>query len=66
MKIVFESLPSAYKQCINEDSYLEMVARCAYFKSEEKGFTGGCGLQDWLEAEQEVSTNCFYWLKGMS
>ena len=66
MKIVYESLHSDYQQCINENSFLEMIARCAYFKSEKKGFMGEHELQNWLEAEQEVSKNCFYWLQGMS
>jgi hypothetical protein len=63
MKIEYESLHRAYKNCITEDGFRDMVAKSAYFKSEKKGFTAGCELQNWLEAEEEVSKQCFYWFQ---
>jgi hypothetical protein len=32
-----------------------MVAEAAYFHAERRGFQGGCPLEDWLEAEREIS-----------
>lgn len=31
------------------------IAEMAYFKAESRGFTPGQELNDWLEAEQELS-----------
>ena len=33
----------------------EMVAREAYLRAEQRGFTGGDPVQDWLEAEKKVN-----------
>jgi hypothetical protein len=56
-----------YRQysCIDERSFQEMVALCAYFKYVSRGFTPGYALQDWLEAEQEVGKRCFYWTQDV-
>lgn len=32
-----------------------LIAQAAYFRAERRGFQGGCPVQDWLEAEHEVS-----------
>ena len=32
----------------------EMIAQLAYLKAERRGFTNGCPVQDWLEAEKEI------------
>ncbi|MFO1350519.1 MAG: DUF2934 domain-containing protein [Gammaproteobacteria bacterium] len=32
-----------------------MIAQAAYFKAERRGFSPGQELQDWIEAEQEIS-----------
>lgn len=32
----------------------EMIAQLAYLKAEKRGFTNGCPVQDWLEAEKEI------------
>lgn len=63
MKIGFESLQNSYKRCIDERRFYEMVAECAYFKAEKRGFAEGLVLQDWLEAEEEVGRRCFYWFQ---
>lgn len=52
-----------YKPCIDESGFREMVAVCAYFKAEKRGFVPGLELQDWLEAEQETKRRCFYWFE---
>jgi hypothetical protein len=37
----------------NEDQ----IAEIAYYKAENRGFSPGYALNDWLEAEQEFSLN---------
>lgn len=32
-----------------------MIAEAAYFRAERRGFQGGCPVDDWLEAEHEIS-----------
>jgi Protein of unknown function (DUF2934) len=36
----------------------DKIAEIAYYKSESSGFTPGHELNDWLEAEQELSLSC--------
>lgn len=59
----YEPLYYNYRRYINEDVFWEMVATCAYFKSEKREFINGYELQDWLEAEREISKQCSYWLQ---
>jgi hypothetical protein len=33
----------------------EMIAIAAYYKAEKRGFMPGFEMQDWLEAEKEIS-----------
>jgi hypothetical protein len=33
-----------------------MIAEAAYYRAQQRGFRGGDPLQDWIEAEAEVST----------
>jgi len=33
----------------------EMIAEAAYYKAEKRSFTEGSDLQDWLEAERDIS-----------
>jgi hypothetical protein len=33
----------------------EMIATAAYFRAEQRGFTGGTELDDWLAAEAEIN-----------
>ncbi len=42
-----ESLPS--------DQRYPLIAEAAYFRAERRGFQGGCPIEDWLEAEREIS-----------
>lgn len=32
----------------------EMIAEAAYYRALARGFSPGCELQDWLQAEQEI------------
>ena len=36
-------------------SFESMVAEAAYYKSEQRGFAPGFEMDDWLEAERELS-----------
>lgn len=33
----------------------QMIAEAAYFRAEQRGFQGGDPVQDWVEAEKEIS-----------
>jgi hypothetical protein len=46
---------------MDPDKFRLMVEERAYFKAERRGFTEGHDLDDWLEAEQEISNQCRYW-----
>ncbi|PWU19236.1 MAG: hypothetical protein C5B48_13820 [Candidatus Rokuibacteriota bacterium] len=34
----------------------QMIAEAAYYRAQQRGFSGGDPVQDWLEAEAEVAT----------
>lgn len=40
---------------IDPGAFQKMVAECAYLKAEARNFASGYEMEDWLEAEQEVS-----------
>ncbi len=46
---------------IDPDKFREMVTELAYLIAEKRGFVAGHELEDWLEAEQEVSNQCHNW-----
>jgi hypothetical protein len=46
---------------IDLDEFREMVAKNAYYRAEKRGFEDGFELEDWLEAEQEISSQRRYW-----
>ena len=46
---------------IDPDKFHEMVAERAYLKAEKRGFAAGYEMEDWLEAEQQVSNQCHNW-----
>jgi hypothetical protein len=46
---------------MDPDKFRLMVEERAYFKAERRGFASGHELEDWLEAEQEISNQCRYW-----
>ena len=46
---------------VDPDKFREMVAERACSKAEKRGFASGNEMEDWIEAEWEVSNQCFYW-----
>ncbi len=40
---------------ISAEERQNLIARAAYFRAEKRGFSPGCELQDWVEAETEVT-----------
>ncbi|MDD5265954.1 MAG: DUF2934 domain-containing protein [Methylococcales bacterium] len=43
------------------DEFREMVAKNAYYRAEKRGFKDGFDLEDWFEAEREISEQRRYW-----
>lgn len=43
---------------IDPDKFREIVAERAYCKAEKRGFAADHEMEDWLEAELEVSNQC--------
>jgi hypothetical protein len=64
MKAEYNSIPFAYTGEIDPDEFLEMVAERAYCKAEKRGFEPNHEMDDWLEAEREISNQCRYWSLG--
>ncbi len=50
-------------QGIGADKLRRMIAERAYFKAEKRGFATGHEIDDWLEAEQELNKQYFYWFQ---
>lgn len=63
MNIDCESLNNPKHHYLDEAGFRALVAECAYFMSEQRGFVEGHALEDWLAAEKEVSKRCHYWLQ---
>lgn len=40
---------------ISREERLRMIEQAAYFRAEQRGFSGGDEMQDWLDAEAEVN-----------
>ena len=55
MKTEDQSLYDIDNREIDVDEFQELVAKNAYYRAEKRGFEDGYELEDWLEAEQEVS-----------
>jgi len=45
----------AFKHSIDAGARHAMIAQAAYFRAEHRGFAHGEELDDWLEAEREIS-----------
>jgi len=56
------SLQNNPKNVIDPDKVRKMIAEHAYYKAEKRGFAAGHEIEDWLEAEQEVNKQYFYWV----
>ena len=57
------SQQSSHKGGMDPDKLWKMIAESAYYKAEKRGFAAGHEIEDWLEAEQEVKKQCFYWFQ---
>ena len=42
-------------EIVPSDPRYPLIAEAAYFRAERRGFRGGCPIEDWLEAEREIS-----------
>jgi hypothetical protein len=45
------------------NKFREMVAVNAYYKAEKRGFEPGHELDDWYEAEREITNIYRYWFQ---
>jgi hypothetical protein len=63
MNTEHESLYDSLSPNTDLDEFREMVAKNAYYRAEKRGFEDGYELDDWLEAEQEISSQRRYWLR---
>jgi Protein of unknown function (DUF2934) len=63
MNTEHESFYDTYSPDIGVREFQEMVAINAYYRAEKRGFEDGYELDDWLEAEREVSSQRRYWLR---
>jgi hypothetical protein len=52
-----------YSGGIDLEEFREMVATDAYYRAEKKGFEPDHEIDDWLEAEKEISKQRRYWLR---
>lgn len=63
MNDTFKAEQQTTQTPIAPDTFREMVAERAFCKAEKRGFVAGHELEDWLEAEQEIENQCFYWFQ---
>ena len=63
MKTEHGSFSDTYSPDIGLDEFREMVAINAYYRAEKRAFEDGYALEDWLEAEREISNQRRYWLR---
>ena len=52
-----------YSGGIDLEEFREMVAPDADYRAEKRGFEPGHEIDDWLEAEKEISKQRRYWLR---
>ncbi len=43
------------RKSVNATEFLAMIATNAYYRAESRGFAPGDDMQDWLDAESEIS-----------
>ncbi len=51
---------TAFSNYLSPEECHEMIAVCAYYKAEKRGFAPGYELKDWDEAEQEINKQNFF------
>jgi hypothetical protein len=64
MKAEYDLLEGTFTNDIDSDEFREMVAERAYCKAEKRGFEPGHEMEDWFEAEQEITNQFLYWSLG--
>ena len=47
--------PSKNTVIITDEQRRQMISEAAYYISEQRGFTDGNAMQDWLEAEAKIN-----------
>ena len=52
---------SSHNYVIDPEKFRKMIAEHAYYKAEKRSFAAGHEIEDWLEAEQEINKQYFYW-----
>ena len=52
-----------YSGGIDLEEFRDMVATDAYYRAEKRGFEPGHEIDDWLEAEKEISKLRRYWVR---
>lgn len=45
---------------MNGEDRHNMIAMAAYFRAEQRGFNGGCEMEDWLAAEAEIDAMLYH------
>ena len=63
MNTEHKSLHDSYSPDIDLDEFREMVAVNAYYRAQNRELEGSYELDDWLEAEREISSQRRYWLR---
>ncbi len=53
-------IEKAARHYISAEDYYDMIAKCAYYKAEQRDFVAGDELEDWYTAEEEVNKQNFY------
>jgi hypothetical protein len=61
MKAANKLIPIANNGSMDPEKFQKMIAERAYYKAHKRGFAANHELEDWLEAEEEVSNQYFYW-----
>jgi hypothetical protein len=46
--------PTSTEQAVHPDEITQMIAQCAYYIAERRGFEPGHEVDDWLAAEAQV------------
>ena len=51
---------TAFSNYLSQEDCHKMIAVCAYYKAEKRGFASGYELKYWVESEQEINEQNFY------
>jgi len=53
---VNETQSSKGQNTASADQLRKMIAESAYYRAEQRGFTGGNPVEDWIVAEREIKS----------